>query len=54
MAESPPNVQAPTPEEIRDHAQRYQIDLSDEEVADFKAVIAETLAGYERLDELPD
>ena len=54
MSESPPNVQAPTPEEIRAYAVQHHIDLSDAEVEDFEAVIAETLAGYERLDELPD
>ena len=54
MSESPPNVRPPTPAEIRAYAERHHIDLSDEEVADFEAAIAETLAGYERLDELPD
>jgi len=33
-------------------AERHYIDLTDEEVADFAAAIEETLAGYERLDEL--
>ena len=54
MSESPPNVQAPTPAEIRAYAKQHHIDLTDAEVADFEAAIAETLAGYERLDELPD
>lgn len=54
MPESPPNVRTPTPAEIDAAAKRHHIDLSDEEREDFVAVIAETLAGYERLDELPD
>lgn len=54
MAESPPNVRPPTPEEIRVYAKHHHIDLSDDEVEEFEAVIAETLTGYERLDELPD
>ncbi|ELY48228.1 amidase [Natronorubrum sulfidifaciens] len=54
MSESPPNVQPLTPEEIREYAAHHHIDLADSEVEDFEAVIAETLAGYERLDELPD
>lgn len=54
MPESPPNVQCPTREEIREYAARHNINLSDEEVEDFAAIIPETLAGYERLDEIPD
>ncbi|ELY41917.1 amidase [Natronorubrum tibetense] len=54
MSESPPNVQPPTPDEIRAYAAYHHIDLSDEEVEEFEAAITETLAGYERLDELPD
>ncbi|MDL5363671.1 amidase [Halalkalicoccus sp. NIPERK01] len=54
MPESPPNVRSPTPEEIDAAAERHHMDLSDEEREDFAAVISETLAGYERLDELPD
>ncbi|ELZ20967.1 amidase [Natrinema limicola] len=54
MSESPPNVQPPTPAEIREYARRHHIDLTDQEVEDFEAAIAETLLGYERLDQLPD
>ncbi|HET7324690.1 MAG TPA: amidase [Halococcus sp.] len=54
MSESPPNVQPPTREEIRAYAEQHHIDLTDEEVEDFAAIIPETLAGYERLDELAD
>jgi amidase len=52
MSEVPPNVQPPTPEEIRAKAAKHNIELSDEEVADFAEAIAGTLEGYERLDEL--
>lgn len=54
MGEIPPNVRPPTPEEIREIAREHHMELSDAEVADFEAVIEETLAAYERLDELPD
>jgi amidase len=54
MSESPPNVQPPPREEIREYAEQHHIDLTDEEVADFAGLIPETLAGYERLDELAD
>lgn len=54
MSESPPNVRPPTPEEIRAYARDHHIELTDEEVADFAEIIPETLAGYERLDQLPD
>ncbi|MFD1562072.1 amidase [Haloarchaeobius amylolyticus] len=54
MSESPPNVQPPTPAEIREYARRHHIDLTDQEVEDFEAAIAEALLGYERLDQLPD
>ncbi|MEM4779969.1 MAG: amidase [Halalkalicoccus sp.] len=52
MPESPPNVRPPTPEEIRECARRHHVELSDEEVEDFAAIVPETLAGYERLDKL--
>jgi amidase len=54
MSELPPNVQRPTPEEIREIAREHHMELSDAEVEDFEAVIEETMAAYERLDELPD
>jgi len=54
MSEVPPNVQAPTPEEVRAKAAKHHMDLSEAEVEDFTAAIADTLAGYERLDELAD
>jgi amidase len=53
MSGIPPNVRPPTEEEIREKAAKHHIDLTDEEVADFREAIAGTLAGYERLDELP-
>ena len=52
MSQIPPNVRPPTPEEIREKAAKHHITLSDAEVADFAAVIEDTLAGYERLDQL--
>lgn len=52
MTQIPPNVRPPTPEEIREKAAKHHITLSDDEVADFAAVIEDTLAGYERLDQL--
>jgi amidase len=54
MSEQPPNVQPPTPEEIREKAAAHHIDLTDEEVEDFAAIVPGVLAGYERLDELVD
>jgi len=54
VSEIPPNVQPPTPEEIREYAAKHYIDLSENEVADFATAIADTIEGYERLDELPD
>lgn len=52
MSKVPPNIQPPTIEEIKSKAAVHYIDLSDEEAGDFLEVISETLAGYERLDEL--
>ncbi|RJX47674.1 amidase [Halonotius pteroides] len=52
MSKVPPNIQPPTPEEIRELAAEHYMDLTDEEVQDFEELIAATLAGYERLDEL--
>ncbi|WP_423746995.1 amidase (plasmid) [Haladaptatus sp. SPP-AMP-3] len=52
MSDVPPNIQPPTPEEIREKAAEHYIDLTDEEVEDFRAAIPGMLEGYERLDEL--
>jgi amidase len=52
MSEVPPNIQPPTPAEIREKAAEHHIDLSESEVEDFETLIAATLEGYERLDEL--
>jgi amidase len=54
VSEIPPNIRPPTPDEIREKAAKHHIDLSEEEVSDFETAIADTLAGYERLDELPN
>lgn len=52
MTESPPNVRPPTDDEIRELAAEHHITLSDDEVADFAAIIEGMLGGYERIDEL--
>jgi amidase len=52
MSNVPPNIQPPTPAEVRELAAKHHMNLTDEEVADFVAAIEDTLAGYERLDEL--
>lgn len=52
MTKVPPNIQPPTPDEIRELAAHHHMELTDDEVEDFQELIAETLAGYERLDEL--
>jgi amidase len=54
MSGLPPNVRPPTPEEIRELAAEHHMSLSESEVEDFAAAIEGSLAGYERLDELPD
>lgn len=54
MSEIPPNVQPPTPDEIRKAAEKHYMDLSDAEVGDFVTAIEESLGGYERLDELAE
>lgn len=53
MSENSSNIQPPTPEEIREKAAAHYMDLSEDEVEDFTAVIPEVLKAYERLDELP-
>ena len=52
MSESPPNIRSPTPEEIREVAEQHHMSLSDDEVADFAAIIEGMLEGYERIDQL--
>lgn len=54
MSSNPPNVRPPTEEEIREAAAKHHIELTEEELADFAAMIPETLAGYERLDAIPE
>ncbi|MXR41367.1 amidase [Halobaculum sp. WSA2] len=54
MSESPPNVRRPTEEEIRELAAHHHMSLSDDEVADFAAIIDGLFEGYERIDELAD
>ena len=52
MSEIPPNIQPPTPKEIRELAEQHHMDLTDDEVQDFKELIEGSMEGYERLDEL--
>lgn len=52
MSELPPNIQPPTNSEIEEMAARHYIDLTPDEIEDFKAVIDDMLDGYERLDTL--
>lgn len=54
MTASPPNVRPPTEDEIRELAAHHHMTLSDDEVAEYAAIIEGMLAGYERIDELQD
>ena len=54
MSTNPPNVRPPTEAEIREAAAAHYIELTDEELAEFAAMIPETLAGYERIDAIPE
>lgn len=54
MTESPPNIRPPTDDEIREIAEEHHMSLSDDELADFAAIIEGMVEGYERIDELPD
>ena len=50
----PPNLRPPTSEDIRDIAEQYHMDLSEEEVEDFKDLAAEKMGYCYRIDELSD
>lgn len=52
MAGIPPTVRSPSDDEIREKGATHYLDLSDDEVADFAAMIEERIGAYERLDEL--
>lgn len=52
MGHTPPYIQPPSREEIRESASEHYIELTDKEVTDFVEVIPEILATFERLDEL--
>lgn len=54
MSETPPNIRPPTDEEIRAIAEAHHITLTDEELADFAAIIEGMLEAHERIDALPD
>src|SRR5271170_6771047 len=47
-------VSTPTVHQIREIASRYRLDLTEEDVADFRHIMQGTLASYRRLDELPE
>jgi amidase len=50
----PPTVRPPTRAEIRDIAEQYHFELSDEEVEDYRELIEEKMGFCERIDELSD
>ena len=54
MSEIPPNIRAPTGDEIREKARKHYIDLTDDEVKDIRAELLDVLEFYERIDELPE
>jgi len=54
MSETPPNIRPPTEEEIRTIAEDHHITLTEEELADFSAIIEGMLEAHERIDALPD
>ena len=47
-------VSTPTVHQIREIASRYRLDLTEEDVVDFRRIMQGTLASYRRLDELPE
>ena len=54
MTHLPPNLRPPTSEDIRGIAKQYHMDLSDQEVEDFKDLASEKMAYCYRIDELSD
>lgn len=52
MSDIPPNIDPPTPDEIREKAADHYIDLSEAEVEDFAVAIESALEGYGRIDQL--
>ncbi|PPQ33873.1 amidase [Rhodopila globiformis] len=47
-------VATPTVRQILEIASKYRLDLTEQDVADFRHVIEQTLVPYRRLDELPE
>jgi len=54
MTQLPPSVRPPTEREIREHGEYFGLDLTDEEVADFAALLSERMGVYERIEELAE
>lgn len=53
MTGLPPTVRPPTPEQLRDVAEKHYMNLTDEEVEQFLGAIEQTLEVQEWLDEIP-
>lgn len=54
MTHLPPNLRPPTREEVRDIAEQYYFDLSEEEVDDYLDLIENKMGFCKRIDELSD
>jgi amidase len=54
MSQLPPNIRPPTEEHVRSIAETYHFDLSEEELAAYRALIEEKLGFCARIDELAD
>jgi len=52
MSGLPPSVRPPSPDQLREIAAKHYLELSDEEVAQFRSVIEQTLEVQEWLDEM--
>lgn len=50
----PPTLRPPTREDVRDIAEQYHMDLSEEEIEDFRDLAAEKMGYCKRIDELSD
>src|SRR4051812_44474169 len=47
-------VTTPTARQILEIASKYRLDLTEQDVADFRHIMEQTLVPYRRLDELPE
>ncbi len=54
MTYPPPTIRPPTREDVREIAEQYHMDLSEEEIEDFRDLAAEKVGYCERIDELSD